>query len=65
MKGADKIEAAVAAATPGFSPSPRKKEKPKRIPNLGTRLKPTPTNRGPYTTHTSAKRMCENTASAS
>ena len=28
IKGAERMEAAVAAAKPGFSPSPRKKEKP-------------------------------------
>jgi hypothetical protein len=40
MKGADRIDAAVAAANPGFSPSPRKKLKVSRTPNLGIRLKP-------------------------
>lgn len=47
MNGADRMEAAVAAAKPGFSPSPKKKLNPSNIPNFGMRLKQTPTNRGP------------------
>jgi hypothetical protein len=47
IKGADMIEAPVAATKPGDSPSPIMKEIPKRIPNLGMRLKPTPIKRGP------------------
>ena len=41
------MEAPVAATIPTLPSSPMKKEIPRRIPNLGTRLKPTPIRRGP------------------
>mmetsp|Transcript_24825 Transcript_24825/g.28604 ORF Transcript_24825/g.28604 Transcript_24825/m.28604 type:complete len:205 (-) Transcript_24825:232-846(-) len=45
MNGAERIDAPVAATMP-TSPSPTINEIPKRIPNLGTRLNPTPINLG-------------------
>ena len=65
MKGADKMEAPVAATNPGDSPSPMKKEIPKRIPNLGTRLKPTPTRRGPTPERLAVTGWARKTARAS
>mmetsp|Transcript_13999 Transcript_13999/g.16215 ORF Transcript_13999/g.16215 Transcript_13999/m.16215 type:complete len:218 (-) Transcript_13999:319-972(-) len=65
MNGADKIDAPVAAYTPGFSPVPNKKENPNKIPNFGIRLKPTPARRGPIPLILAPTRLARNTALAS
>merc|ERR1719253_2482578 len=46
MNGADRTDAPNAAAGLIVPSSPRTKEMPSRMPNLGTRLKPTPMRRG-------------------
>ena len=46
MKGAERIDAAVAAANPGSPVSPEMYVYPSRMPNFGTRLNSTPISRG-------------------
>ena len=46
INGADRTDAPNADFTPMVPSSPMKKDRPSSIPNLGTRLKPTPIIRG-------------------
>lgn len=65
MNGAERTEAPKAEETPMVPSSPRKKERPRSIPNLGTRLNPTPMIRGINPDILAANGLALNTAVAS